>query len=155
VKTYPNIDRYWSLAAVFILPVAVFFAEVATRGFWEDYEIVRAVLSATCIALLVHSWLIQRKHTKSQWRLAFWTLLLSLVALGPVWLGLNVIRYYAHPMNWNKWELWQAICLWQYRIELTAQVLAVVVLLWATVDLVCWLAKRVRAVDKVRGSRVF
>jgi hypothetical protein len=59
-----------------------------------------------------------------------------------VWLELNVLRFYAHPMNWNKWELWQAVCEWQYRVEQLAHVLAVGVALWLLVDLARWLAKR-------------
>lgn len=140
-KTHPIFDRYWSLAAAILLPVIELSCEGLIRLFM-DYEVARAVLAVVSIALLVHSWLLQRKHTTNRWRLGFFTLLLSLVALGPVWLELNVFRYYAHPMNWNKWELWQAICEWQYRVEQLAQILVVGVALWVTVDLVRWRVKR-------------
>jgi hypothetical protein len=144
-RTLGALARYWSLAAVVILPVVEFFTELVTRGFWGSYEIVRAALSIVCIALLVHSWSMQRRYAQDRWRLAFLTLVLCLIALGPVWLGLNVVRYYAHPMNWNNWELWQKTCILQYRVEQLAEVLGVAVALWMIVDLVRWLAKRIRA----------
>ena len=121
-KTHPAFDRYWSLAAALILPVVEFFAEVGTRGFWGYYQDVRAVLSVACI-----------------------TLLLCMPTLGCVWLGLNVLRYYAHPMNWNRWESWQNVCNLQYRVKQLAQALGIAVTLWVILDSVRWLVKRVQA----------
>jgi hypothetical protein len=144
-KTHPAIDRYWSLAAALILPVVEFFAEVGTRGFWGYYQVVRAVLSVACITLLFRAWFMQRRYSQSKWRLAFLTLLLILFTLGPIWLGLNVLRYYAHPMNWNRWESWQNVCNLQYRVEQLAQALGIAVTLWVILDSVRWLVKRVQA----------
>lgn len=102
--------RYWSLATAILLPVIELLTEDLTRLF-VDYEVARAVLTVVCIALLVHSWFMQRKYANSKWRLAFFTLLLSLVALGPVWLGLNVMRAHFYPLNWVTDEaLYANIC---------------------------------------------
>ncbi len=147
-------DRYWSLAAAIVLPVFEFFAEVAARGFGGYYEVIRAVLAVFCLTLLVHSWFMQRKYGKNRWRLGFFTLLLSLPALGCLWLELNVLRYHAHPMNWNKWELWQAICEWQYRVERTAQVLGIAVAFWVIGDSVRWMWKRHAASSRREPSKV-
>jgi hypothetical protein len=144
-RAFGALGRYWSLVAATILPLVELFTELVTRGFWGFHEIVRAALSIVLIALLVHSWFMQRRFAQSKWRFAFLTLLLSLLALGPLWLGLNVIRYYAHPMNWNNWELWQSICNLQYRVEQLAEVLGAAVALWVIFDLVRWLVKRIRA----------
>jgi hypothetical protein len=141
-KTHPAFYRYWSLATALALPVVEFFAEVAMKGFWGYYEVVRVVISVVCLTLLVHSWFMQRRYTQSRWRLGFWTLLLSLVVLGPIWLGVNVLRFYAYPSNWNRWELWQNVCYLQYRVEQLAQVLGIAVVLWMIIDLARWLAKR-------------
>jgi hypothetical protein len=112
-----------------------------------DYEVVRAALALVCIALLVHSWFRQRKYAKSKLRLAFFTLMLTLVALGPVWLGLNVMRAHYYRLNWDDHEVavWSNICSIQYRVEQLARVLGIAVTLWVIVDSVRWLAKRVHA----------
>jgi len=108
-----------------------------------DYEVARAVLSVACIALLVHSWFMQRRYAQRKWRLVFWTLFLSLVALGPLWLGLNVIRAYSYPENWKTdIALYENICYLQDIVEQLAKVLGIAVFLWVLVDFVRWLVKR-------------
>jgi hypothetical protein len=89
----------------------------------------------------------QRKFAKDKLRLAFFTLMLTLVALGPVWLGLNVMRAHYYPLNWGDHDVavWSNICTMQYRVEQIAQVLGIAVILWVTVDSVHWLAKRAQA----------
>ncbi len=138
--------RYWSMAAALILPLIEFSTEGIIRLF-AAYEVDRAVLSIICIALLVHSWFMQRKYAKSKWRLAFFTILLSLLALGPVWLGLNVLRANFYPLNWTTDEvlLYTNICDLQDRVIQLAEVLGIAVALMATVDSVRWLAQRIRA----------
>jgi hypothetical protein len=137
--------RYWSLATAILLPVIEFLTEGLTRPL-GDYEVARAVLSVVCIALLVHSWFMQRKYAENKWRLAFFTLLLTLVVLGPVWLGLNVMRAHFYPMNWiTDQALYGNICDLQDRVTQLAEVLGIAVALWAIVDLVRWLTKRISA----------
>jgi hypothetical protein len=137
--------RYWSLATAILLPVIEFLSEGLTRPL-GDYEVARAVLSVVCIALLVHSWFLQRKYAESKWQFAFFTLLLTLVALGPVWLGLNVMRAHFYPINWiTDQALYGNICDLQDRVTQLAEVLGIAVALWALVDLVRWLTKRISA----------
>jgi len=139
---HPFCLRYWSLAAALLLPIIEFSCEGVIRLFM-DYEVARAVLSVACIALLVHSWFMQRRYAQRKWRLVFWTLFLSLVALGPLWLGLNVIRAYSYPENWKTdIALYENICYLQDIVEQLAKVLGIAVFLWVLVDFVRWLVKR-------------
>jgi len=141
-KTHPIFDRYWSLAVALLLPIIEFSCEGLIRLF-INYEVPRAVLSVACIVLLVHSWFMQRRYVQRKWRLVFWTLFLSLVALGPLWLGLNVIRAYSYPENWKTdVALYENICYVQDIVEQLAKVLGIVVVLWVIIDLARWLAKR-------------
>jgi hypothetical protein len=143
--------RYWSLAAALLLPVVEIVAE-STVGLGAYDEVSRAVLSVICIALLVHSWFIQRRYVRSKWRIAFFTLLLSLFVLGPIWLGLNVVRFYAYPEHCecsfpiiNADKVYSVVSAFMDVIMRSAKVLCTVVVSWVIVDLVRWLAKRVRA----------
>lgn len=136
------LKRYWSLAAALLLPVIEFSCEGIIRLFM-DYEVARAVLSAACIVLLIHSWFIQRRYAQRKWRLVYWTLFLSLLSLGPLWLGLNVIRAYSYPENWKTdIALYENICYVQDIVEQLAKVLGIAVVLWVIVDFVRWLVKR-------------
>jgi hypothetical protein len=74
---------------------------------------------------------LQRRYAKNKWRLAFFTLLLSLIILGPLWLGLNVLRAHYYPLHWDDHEIavWSNICYVQYGIEQIAQVLGIVMAL--------------------------
>jgi hypothetical protein len=143
LRTHLIFDRYWSLAAAIILPIVV----ESIVSFEKYEEMSWAVLSAVCMALLVHSWFMNRRYTQSKWRLAFWTLFLSLVAFGPIWLGLNVIRFYSYDSQWisTLWyhNLYGCVVELQDAIILLAEVLGIAVALWVIVDLVRWLAKRV------------
>ncbi len=154
-KTHLIFDRYWSLAAALILPVIEFPMEGIFRLFM-DYEVARAVLAVVCIALLVHSWFRQRKYARGRLRLAFFTLMLTLVALGPVWLGLNVMRAHYYPLNWDDHDvaIWSDICAVQYRVEQLAQVLGIAVFVWVTVDAVRWMWKRHLASSHREPSKV-
>jgi len=68
-----------------------------------------------------------------------------LVALGPLWFGLNGMRAHYYPLHWNDNEIsvWSNICSLQYRIEQLAKVLGIAAIVWLIVDLVRWLVKRV------------
>ena len=147
MKLSKLLARYWSLATAILLPVIEFLTEGLLRPLGY-YEVARAVLSVVCIALLVHSWFMQRKYAESKWQLAFFTLLLTLVALGPVWLGLNVMRAHFYPLNWTTDEilLYTNICDLQDRVIQLTEVLGIAVALWVIVDRVRWLIKRIRAI---------
>jgi hypothetical protein len=73
--------------------------------------------------------------------------LLCVLVLGPVWLGLNVLRAHYYPLYWDDQEVavWSNICDLQDRVKQLAEVLGIAVALWALVDLARWLAKRIRA----------
>jgi hypothetical protein len=151
-KTHPIFDRYWSQAAALLLPVIEFTSEGIIRLFM-DYEVARAMLSAACIALLVHSWFQQRRYAENKWRHYFWTLFISLVALGPIWLGLNVVRFYSYDVDvdyqrnstlWYHNLYWYVVEL-QDTIILLAEILGILVFLWMIIDLARWLTKRIGA----------
>jgi len=138
--------RFWSLAIVLCLPMAELFAE--QFRFWPDYEVMRAVLSAMCIALLIHSWFMQRASVKIGWRLTFWTLLLVFFVLEFLWLALNSIRGSTYPVDFqaNNRAFWFAV-VWQDRIALLAEGIAGIVGTWIAFDLARWFTYR------LRGSR--
>jgi hypothetical protein len=147
-KTRLIFERYWSLAVALLLPVMEIVAESSIR-LGEYNEVLRAILSIVCLALLVHSWLMQRRCTQSRWRLAFWTLLLSLVVLGPLWLGFNVIRFYSYDLQWKS-TLWYHKVYWyvvelQDAIILLAEILGIVIVSWVVVALSRWLVNRIRS----------
>jgi len=150
----PILDRYWSLAAAISLPVVEFFTEGFTFHF-VDYEILRAILSVVCILLLGHSWFKQLKYSRGKRRLAFFTIFLSLVALGPVWVGLNVIRFYAYPEHcecsfpiFNAERVYSVVSILMDAVELFAKVICVVVALWAVVDIARWMGSASSSRDK-------
>jgi hypothetical protein len=152
-KTRPIFERYWSLVVAFILPVIEIVVEL--KYAYPDNELTRVTVSVLCLALLIHSWFMQRRYVKNKWRLAFFTLVLSLIALGPLWLGLNVIRFYSYDLGadyqrnstlWYHNLYWYTVEL-QDTIILLAKVLGIAVVLWAIVDLARWLVKRIRAMD--------
>ena len=133
--------RFWSLALVVCLPMAELFAEQSRL--WPDYEMMRAILSAMCIALLVHSWLMQRDSVKSGWRLTFWTLLLLSFVLEFLWLGLNSVRGSTYPVDFqaDNRAYWFAV-VWQDRIALLAEALAGICGSWIAIDLARWISHR-------------
>ena len=132
--------RYWSLAAAIFLPMIDIVAESAlTLGEYD--EVLRALVSVLCLTLLVHSWLMQRRFAQSVWRRAFWTVLLSLIALGPFWLGLNVIRYYSYAGE-EQYTLYEAVVYLQDAVVLLAKAVCLVVLLWGIVDFARWLKRK-------------
>ena len=124
--------RFWSLALALLVPVVETFAE----GGHIDYEVQRAAVAFVGIALIVHSWIMQRRIVKNNWKLAFWTMLLTFLALGFLWLGLNSIRGSTYPDDPHASNLayWFAVE-WQDRIILLARVLAGVLGIWIVVDL--------------------
>jgi len=141
------VSRYWSLALAITLPLLDLFCEQLTRSFGGYDEVVRIFLSAICVALLVHSWFMQRKYARSRWRLAFLTLLLSLLFIGPLWLGLNVIRGESYDLaadyerNVHLWYhnlYWYVVELQDLLVQL-AIVLGAALALWLIVDLARWL----------------
>ena len=127
----PNVlARSWSLAVALVLPVI----ELSLEPVLSDRQISRAVLSAVCLSLLTHSWFMQRRFSESNWRLGFLSLLLSVPALGCVWLGLNVIRGNAYPSDWTHAELYENVCALQNCVEWVAKLAGIAILLWLIID---------------------
>lgn len=152
LKARAIFDRYWSLGTALVLPMMEILAERVTRGLAGNYEVARAILSVACIALLIHSWFKQRMKAKGGWQLGFFTLLLSLLALGSIRIGLNVIRadsydlaadYQAHANLWYHNLYWNVVDM-QGAIVLLAKVLGAAVVLWAVAGSCMWLNRRTR-----------
>ena len=57
--------RFWSLIAAVSLPIIELFAESLAHGLGGYYEIERAALAAACLALLIHSWIMQRRFPRA------------------------------------------------------------------------------------------
>jgi hypothetical protein len=125
--------RFWSLALAFLIPIIEISIDFHNGG----YEVRRAMVAIAGIVLLTHSWIMQRKNVGSRWRLAFWTMLLTLFALGFLWLGLNSIRGSTYPDDPNAANLayWFAVE-WQDRIIVLAKIAAAAVGIWIAIDLI-------------------
>jgi hypothetical protein len=95
------LKQYWSLIASLL--VVALQAYAPAIGFepvefhdpvkfaWTILCIIAIILIALCLGLIVHSWQIQRRLAKNQWRLAFWTHLLLIPALCSIVLGLDAV----------------------------------------------------------------
>jgi hypothetical protein len=59
-------------------------------------EPVRAVVAVLSLAMTAQCWVAQRRYVKPRSRVVLLTLILLLPALGSMWLGLNVVRYYSY-----------------------------------------------------------
>jgi|GEM_PF-4660506 hypothetical protein len=79
----------WSLIVVFAI-----FGLVASGMLPSEPG--RAVASALCMALMIQSWVMQRRYAKNRERLVLLTLALTLPALASLWLGMNVLRFYSY-----------------------------------------------------------
>src|SRR5882762_5684255 len=130
------VTRSWSMGVVFVILGLIFLGVLPS-------EPGRAVASILCLALLVHSWLAQRRHVQTR-QLLFLTLLLSLPALASLWLGLNVIRFYSYAPESSAPVYW-AMVRSQNVIEWCARALVVAVTLWTVAALGRWLAKSISA----------
>jgi hypothetical protein len=116
--------RYWSLLAALVLPVLVFFI-------W-DSENTRFLAAGTSIALLGHSWAVQRRCSQGGWKLLLWTSVLLFPMLTAIWSSLNVIRvntydyaadYQHHLGDYRQNLYWQIVetqdwIVWAIRIDM-------------------------------------
>jgi hypothetical protein len=129
--------RFWSLGLAIIIPVIEILIETLFESGQDTIEIRRTVVALVGIALLIHAWNMQRRDVNSTWRLTFWTMLLTLLALGFLWLGLNTSRGNTYPADFSadNWWFWH-VCEWQDWIFSGAKVLAAVLAVWIVVDLV-------------------
>jgi len=125
--------RFGSATVAVLLPIVVWIIEVPIqRSLGIDLSITRAATSIVCIGLLLHSWSIQRRFSRSRSELGFWTCLLTLPLLGATWLGLNVARSHWYPIIWTDSEVmrWNRICQAQFWIERAALLMVTATILW-------------------------
>jgi hypothetical protein len=150
-KVRELLKRFWSLALVLCLSGVELLAEKSSA--YPDQETTRAVLSVVGITLVVHSWIMQRKSLRSNWRLTFWTLFLTFFALEFLWLGLNSIRGATYPNepNADNRAYWFAV-VWQDRIVLLAKVVAGIVGTWIVIDIIGWTRRRLRDAEEEKAS---
>ena len=129
--------RFWSLGLAILIPVIEVLSEILFEGGLDNIQFRRTVVAVAGIALLIHAWNMQRRNVNSILKLAFWTMLLTLLALGFMWLGLNTIRGYTYPEDFRaeNWWFWH-VGEWQDWIFSGAKVLAAVLGVWIVVDLV-------------------
>jgi hypothetical protein len=129
------VARFWSLGLVAVIVLALVLSNVQS-------EPVRAIASAGCIGLLVHSWFMLRRYAPDRRRLWLITLALCLPTLAFVWLGLNVIRFYTYPGDSDSGVYGQVIQL-QSGIQWGFAAVACVVVLWAIFELVHTVVQRI------------
>lgn len=135
--------RWWS-ATVAVVLLASVLAGINRKGM--NSEAGHAVISLTGLALIAHAWAMQRRYAGSRSRLALLTLALCLPALASLWLGLNVIRYYAYNSAVESdGRIYSAVINTQGIIESLVLGVAVVVFIWTLFEIAHWLAMRIRA----------
>jgi len=137
----PALARSWSL----LLAIVSLFIPLVLLS-----EPGRGVVALSCFGLIVHSWFVQRKYTKSREYIALWTLALSLPALASLWLGLNVLRFYFYNGDSPRTTYFIVTRL-QAMIEFGAPAIAMVVTFWTVGELAAFLARRISF--KVVGRR--
>ena len=125
--------RSWSLVLA-IVALLIPFVWLSEPG--------RAVVAFICFVLVVQSWLVQRKYTKSREYLALWTLGLSLPALASLWLGLNVLRFYSYDGD-SPTTIHFVVTRLQAMIDACAVAIAAVVTLWTIGEFAAFLARRI------------
>jgi len=127
--------RSWSAVVVFVIFGLVMSGVLAS-------EPARAVASILCIALLIQSWIMQRRYTRTREKLAFLTLALGLPALASIWLGLNVVRFYSYTGG-SPSKSYSTVVRLQEIIQSVAYAAALVVGFWAIVEISCFVAERI------------
>ncbi len=129
------LTRSWSVVVVF----AIFGLVVSGVLLSEP---ARAVASLLCIALLIQSWIMQRRYARTHERLVFFTVALCLPALASIWLGLNVLRFYSHSGD-SPTRTYPTVVYLQGIVRGVALAVALVVGFWAVVEFSCSLAQRI------------
>ena len=127
--------RGWSVLAVIVIFGLVLSGALVS-------EAARAVASVLCVALLIQSWVIQRRYVRNRERLVFLTLALCLPALASFWLGLNVLRFYSYDGD-SPTQTYSTVVRLQGVIQSLAFAVASVVGFWAIVEISCFLAERI------------
>jgi len=135
--------RSWSLIVVFAI-----FGLVLSGILLSEPGC--AVASVLCMALLMQSWVTQRRYAKRRERLVLLTLALGLPALASLWLGLNVLRFYSYAPE-SRAHLYSAVVRLQEIIQSVAYAIGLVVIFWTVVELSCSLASRISV--KLVGRR--
>jgi hypothetical protein len=119
----------------------------------RDSEPLRAIASLSALALLVHSWFLQRRYTKSKSTLAFFALVLSVPAMGALWLALNVVRFYSYPAE-SASRFYETVVRLQDIILDCAQTIGIVVFFWAAAATAVFLGGRISA-RYSKGKRIW
>jgi hypothetical protein len=139
----PALARSWSLIAV----VAIFALVLSGILLSEPGRAVASVLS---MALVIQSWIMQRRYARTRERLVLFTLALSLPAFASLWLGLNVLRFYSYAPE-SRAQLYSSVVRLQEMIQSVAYAIGLVVVFWTIVELSCFLAERISV--KLVGRR--
>jgi len=137
------VTRFWSAAAVIVIFGLLVIGSLLPKPARTiaNSEPVRAVASVLWIALLAHSWVKQRRYTRTWQGLTFVTLVLCLPTLAAFWLGLNVIRFYSYAPDFDSSVYWVVVQL-QSVIQWCGVALGIVVALWSIIEISRWLVKR-------------
>ncbi len=129
------LKRSWSL-----LILAIFFCLPFFRI--GQSEPGRAVLAVLSLGLVVQCWFAQRPFLNTRAGVVLLSLALSLPALGSLWLGLNVVRFYSYTPE-SGTSVYGTVVLLQEIIEKCALVVGLVVFYWSTGEGASFLGKQI------------
>jgi hypothetical protein len=135
--------RGWSVLVVFGL-----FCLIAS-GIIRSQP-ARAAVAALSLGLVLESWFALRRCAKTRSALALMSFALSLPALGSLWLGLNVVRFYSYAPELDA-SLYATVVRFQEVIVDCATAIAIIVFFWSTAEAAKFLGKRIS--NKFAGKR--
>jgi hypothetical protein len=127
--------RGWSMLVLF----GVFCLVISGAIRSEPGRAAAAVLS---FGLVVQSWFAQRRYAKSRSTLALLSLILSLPALGSVWLGLNVLRFYSYAPE-SRAPVYSTAVRLQEIIVNCAIAIGIIVFFWSIAEVAKFLGKAI------------
>jgi hypothetical protein len=127
--------RGWSMLVVFGLFCLIMSGDMRPQPS-------RAAVAILSMGLVVESWFAQRRYTKTRTGLALLGLILSLPALGSLWLGLNVVRSYSYAPE-SRALLFAMVVRLQEIVVDCATAIGVIVFFWSTAEVSVFLGKRI------------
>ena len=127
--------RGWSMLALF----GIFYLIMSGTILSQQGRAAAAVLS---FGLVVQSWFAQRRYTRTRSMLVLLSFILSLPALGSLWLGLNVLRFYSYAPE-SRALLYSGVVRLQEVIADCACAIGIIVLFWSTAEVATFLGKRI------------
>ena len=127
--------RGWSMLVVFGIFCLIMSGNIRSQP-------ARAAAAVLSLGLVLESWFAQRRYSRTGSGLALLTFILSLPALGSLWLGLNLVRFYSYEPE-SRASMYSAAIRLQEVIVDCATAIGIIVFFWSTAEVAKFLGKRI------------